>query len=259
MPGNELQLLVRVAVLVYPEELPQVVHHIVRLPVQVGARSRTEEKHGACGVVHLCTLDRAAPVDVLHVLERDERLDVGRDDGVVDVLDDSGHGECPLVAWNHRQRLSQRVLCTEQADSGRTGEHDAVVVGQQVSAVAFQQRETEKLEEVFLYRGPQQLHGLVAGLHIRVRDAQGAPVLYLGIAALQAVAQIIMSSRPVFVGHHRDTVGIGQVLVHGELARHHIRDKEHEHQRDAQAGHVDQCKELVALQKGKISFHVDSQ
>ena len=73
---------------------------------------------------------------------------------------------------------------------------------------------------------------------------------------MQTVAQVVMSSCPVFVGKHIDAVGIGQIFVHSELPCHHVGDKEYEHQRDAQPRHVDECKELVALQEGEIGFHV---
>ena len=49
-------------------------------------------------------------------------------------------------------------------------------------------------------------------------------------------------------------VGIARVAVYGKLAGYHVGDKQHEHERDTQACHVDERKELVALQKCKVSF-----
>ena len=84
---------------------------------------------------------------------------------------------------------------TEQAEGGGAGKYDTVVICKQLFTVPFYQRETEELEKVLFYYTALCLHRFITYFYEQFRYTYGTPVLYLRIAALQAVAQVVMSSR----------------------------------------------------------------
>ena len=155
--------------------------------------------------------------------------------------------------------LAHRLPAAENTVGRRTGNHHAVVVLQHLSGIALQQGKAEETEKILLRK--QDLHVILPPLHLGILVAHPygigghAPVLYLRIAACHTLTQQIVCAESLLRGKKIGPVRVFRVLVHGELARHHVGDKEHEHQRNAQPRHIDKRKELVAFQKSKISFH----
>ena len=97
MPWDELDFLEAVTVSEQPVKLSQECHYIIGFPVQVSSRSGAEEEGAPRCIVHFGAFHRTTPLDVFHVLERDEDVDVRRDNRVVDVLNDTRHGKYPVI------------------------------------------------------------------------------------------------------------------------------------------------------------------
>jgi putative ABC transport system permease protein len=81
-----------------------------------------------------------------------------------------------------------------------------------------------------------------------------APVGHFRITVGQPFTHQVIAGAIFLVRQHINMLDVLYIAAHSELPHHHIGNEQHKHQRDAQSCHVDQCKQLVAVKIGKISF-----
>ena len=81
-----------------------------------------------------------------------------------------------------------------------------------------------------------------------------APVGHFRITVGQPFTHQVIAGAIFLVRQHINMLDVLYIAAYSELPHHHIGNEQHKHQRDAQSCHVDQCKQLVAVKIGKISF-----
>lgn len=81
------------------------------------------------------------------------------------------------------------------------------------------------------------------------RQGNAAGGLDLGIAVAQVFLKVITARNAFLVADDINAVGLGVVIIRGELPQGIVGDQDHEHQRDGQPEDIDGCIELVASQE----------
>lgn len=246
--------LFQTAVPVRPENGFQVSRHIRSLVVQVCMLYRTHKQNAASGISHIRVIHICRVIDVLHVFERHEHVPLRREDRVVDVVHHPAHPIILLVEGTP-QHFSQAVCRAEQLQSKRTAQHYIVIAAHHLPAVPADQRQCEEPEKVLPDHRYVSVHlPVVCFYHKPLIRIHGTPVLYLGIALLEEHSQPVMATGIILIGVNPYAVGILQVPVHRQLPCHHVCYQQHKHQRNTQPDQVDERKQLVAVEKRKISF-----